>query len=523
MSTVKTLSVDDIGRATAMLWMGYKVKSMDKKLEDAIAAAANLMDAAAFSDYINQACPADDASAFWDHAKRSCEVWEAIGNQEIAPETLALMVAERTARGDLHEMIKEEEEMSEEMSEEISADKSVSGLIKGDLATANMLFRSLSGDVLSLEMLDEMAANSAKAKELSQQCADLNRKLLSRPLVAAPAKFTSEEVGDLNGEVEWRKAWQVFELTGQAKKVMTFDVPVWTWRNDDGEAANNPEVPVVDAFYKFDARLFECLRAIINREHLWVWGHTGAGKTSLIEQVAARLGFPMPSVSMDGEITRMDLIGQTKLSQSGGVTVTSFAEGVLPRAMQRPSILLLDEMDFIRGDVAYALQTVLNSKEGTLNLLEDGGRVVARHPWSIIVATANTNGRGDESGRYNYAKRQSSALLNRFTSWMKVDYLSQSDERKLLMRVIPEIDDTLADSLVDYAKLHRSAFLKDEIEMALSLRNLIALGNKALDYSQFFDKEKALSLAFENTVMNAACEEDAIAINGIKQRILGMS
>tara|TARA_B110000093_G_scaffold61059_1_gene66181 strand:+ start:679 stop:2352 length:1674 start_codon:yes stop_codon:yes gene_type:complete len=423
---------------------------------------------------------------------------------------------------DAHES--SEEEVMEETTTTTKGTKSMSikEMFAGDLNVADSVLKGLTDGNLTMAYLEGQYNRASKVDGLESEVKELKVIAASRPKTVLPTKFESVSGSELVGQLEWLKASDIFDLKGTAKSYMSFDVPVWTWKDKDGEVVEHPEVPTVDGHYKFDGRLFEAIRAVMNKDFLWIWGHTGAGKSSLIEQIAARLKFPLVTVSMDGEITRMDLIGQTKLTEKSGVTVTEFIEGVLPNAMQRPSILLMDEMDFVRGDVAYALQTVLNSKSGTLNLLEDGGRVVHRHPWSMIVATANTNGRGDESGRYNYAKRQSSALLNRFTSWMKADYLSKRDEVSLLKRVVPELTTEEVDQLCNYAKEHRAAFLKDDIEMAMSLRNLVALGQKYIDYKVFLNDDKAsMTLAFENTITNAASEDDAVAINGIRQRVIG--
>jgi len=408
---------------------------------------------------------------------------------------------------------------TEEVTMEAALD--VSSMFIGSVANADNLLKALTDGKLTTGVVHDLMQRANDSARLTKENDDLKIQVKAKPKSVAPTKFAGT-ADDLTGEVTWLKASTVFGLSGVMVDLMSFDVPVWEWKDAKGNVVSHPEAPVVDEHYKFDGRLFEALRSVINKDFLWIWGHTGAGKSSLIEQIAARLKFPLITMSMDGEITRMDLIGQTKLTEKGGVTVTEFAEGVLPNAMQRPCILLMDEMDFIKGDVAYCLQTVLNSKEGTLNLLEDAGRIVERHPWSMICATANTNGRGDESGRYNYARKQSGALLNRFTTWMKVDYLTYRDELSLLKRVVPELGKDDAETICKYAKEHRSAFLKDDVEMALSLRNLIAMAQKYVDFKQFIPEEaKAMSLAFESTITNAASEDDAIAVKGIQQRIFG--
>ena len=432
-------------------------------------------------------------------------------NEENLPE----MVREwKEEKGEVAATTKPTEEVTMEALE-------FSGMFVGTAATADPVLKALTAGKLTTGIVEEIMQRASHNDRLVAENKDLKIKVSAKPKSIAPTKFAGT-ADDLSGEVTWLKAFEVFGLKGAMVDLMSFDVPVWEWKDAKGNVVDHPEAPVVDEHYKFDGRLFEALRSVINKDFLWIWGHTGAGKSSLIEQIAARLKFPLITMSMDGEITRMDLIGQTKLTEKAGVTITEFVEGVLPNAMQRPCILLMDEMDFIKGDVAYCLQTVLNSKEGTLNLLEDAGRIVERHPWSMICATANTNGRGDESGRYNYARKQSGALLNRFTTWMKVDYLTFRDELSLLKRVVPELSKEEAETICKYAKEHRSAFLKDDVEMALSLRNLIAMSQKYVDYKQFVPEEsKAMEQAFKITITNAASEDDAIAVKGIQQRIFG--
>ena len=427
----------------------------------------------------------------------------------------------------LPEMVREWKEKKGEVAatkptEEVTMEAlEFSGMFVGTAATADPVLKALTAGKLTTGIVEEIMQRASHNDRLVAENKDLKIKVSAKPKSIAPTKFAGT-ADDLSGEVTWLKAFEVFGLKGAMVDLMSFDVPVWEWKDAKGNVVDHPEAPVVDEHYKFDGRLFEALRSVINKDFLWIWGHTGAGKSSLIEQIAATLKFPLITMSMDGEITRMDLIGQTKLTEKAGVTITEFVEGVLPNAMQRPCILLMDEMDFIKGDVAYCLQTVLNSKEGTLNLLEDAGRIIERHPWSMICATANTNGRGDESGRYNYARKQSGALLNRFTTWMKVDYLTFRDELSLLKRVVPELSKDEAETICKYAKEHRSAFLKDDVEMALSLRNLIAMSQKYVDYKQFVPEEsKAMEQAFKITITNAASEDDAIAVKGIQQRIFG--
>ena len=526
--------------AESILEDGYEVGDAISELEKMTGldwtdvGCQNILMSVPFRKFVREVLTFDGQQEFWEAIKDAPDVTfvslshinEARGwldntterwaneSEEYLPELVRDWKEEKEKKGEVAAATKPTEEVTMEALE-------FSGMFVGTAATADPVLKALTAGKLTTGIVEEIMQRASHNDRLVAENKDLKIKVSAKPKSIAPTKFAGT-ADDLAGEVTWLKACDVFGLKGVMVDLMSFDVPVWEWKDAKGNVVDHPEAPVVDEHYKFDGRLFEALRSVINKDFLWIWGHTGAGKSSLIEQIAARLKFPLITMSMDGEITRMDLIGQTKLTEKAGVTITEFVEGVLPNAMQRPCILLMDEMDFIKGDVAYCLQTVLNSKEGTLNLLEDAGRIVERHPWSMICATANTNGRGDESGRYNYARKQSGALLNRFTTWMKVDYLTFRDELSLLKRVVPELSKEEAETICKYAKEHRSAFLKDDVEMALSLRNLIAMSQKYVDYKQFVPEEsKAMEQAFKITITNAASEDDAIAVKGIQQRIFG--
>ena len=215
-----------------------------------------------------------------------------------------------------------------------------------------------------------------------------------------------------SGTLEWRKASEIFDC----KLSVDFEVPFWVW---DGE---HPNVPVVDNNYIFrEAELSAALYALVSNQRMYLHGHTGTGKTTLIEQMAARMKYPFIRINFDSEVTRMDLIGRdTMTTDDNGNSVSSFVDGMLPRAMSSPCLLVLDEIDFVRPDVAYVMQA---ATEGNgLRITEDGDRFVQPDPMFRMFATGNTVGQGDEEGLYQGARPQSAALLDRFTVWKRVDY-----------------------------------------------------------------------------------------------------
>lgn len=299
-------------------------------------------------------------------------------------------------------------------------------------------------------------------------------------------------------------------------KLAKLEVPVFEW---DGV---HPDVPLVDEdyIYRMDS-LLPLLFALVSNDRPWVQGHTGSGKSTLVAQVAARLGWPLLRVNLDSEISRLDLVGRDTLTTdpTSGATVTKWVDGVLPKALRGPNILLLDEIDFVRPDVAYVLQPMLEGNSLVLN--ENGGERVVPHVMSRIVATANTVGQGDEFGMYQGARPQSSAMLDRFTTFIKVPYLSTEQEVALVKAKFPAIPAGVAETIGRFVTEHREAFTKASILMPLSPRGVGALAGAFLNFFNVLGNEKqALNHAFESTLLAKASEQDRAVIAGLLKRVL---
>ena len=335
--------------------------------------------------------------------------------------------------------------------------------------------------------------------------------------VNAPTSVSASSDGTLpDGDVVMTIAKDIFtEITDKdQKKTLEFDVPVFEW------SGVHPDVPTIDPNYEYDVKaLFRVLQGIVDSNNTYLFGHTGTGKSTLVEQVCARLNFPLVRVNFDSEISRMDLVGRDTLVQENGQTVSKFVDGVLPDALSRPCLLLCDEVDFIRPDVMYVFQRVLEGNG--LLISEDGGRKVIANPWFRLIATANTCGQGDESGMYQGARPQSMATLDRFENWVSVDYMQPEKEKEWLKKSHPLLGDGAADKLIDYAQEHRQAFIGGKIMQPLSPRGLKAMAKRFVTcIAMTNDHEESFKESFGSTILDRCTSQDKVVIEGLYQRVI---
>ena len=290
-------------------------------------------------------------------------------------------------------------------------------------------------------------------------------------------------------------------------------VPFFHWKED------NPDVPKVDPSYIFEGEsLGKALLALLNNERCWISGETGTGKSTLIEQIAARLNYPVFKINFDSEITRSDLIGRDVLKSQDGTTVSEFVEGVLPRAISGPNIILFDEIDFIRPDVVYVLQSFLDGSNLRIN--EDGGRVVETHKHCRVFATANTTGQGDLTARYIGARAQSCALRDRFGIWIHKSYLPANQEINLLKdRGIDFLNQDTEDSMKQYIIEHRRGFSKSDLSIPLSPRSIKSAGFIYESLKNKSDDSIAIKKALEMAVIDQCNPQDKRTLNGLVQRV----
>jgi cobaltochelatase CobS len=326
---------------------------------------------------------------------------------------------------------------------------------------------------------------------------------------------TSTSTDIPNGRVITRKAKDVFNIKGVAAQSFDFEVPVWEWD------APHPHVPAIDTDYQFQGTvLMRILYALLTNKRTYLHGHSGTGKTTHVEQVAAHLFWPFMRVNFDSEITRMDLIGRDTLVQESGTTVSKFVDGILPQMMSGPYIGCFDELDFVRPDVAYVMQRMFEGNG--LMLTEDGGRIVKPHGMFRMFATGNTVGQGDEFGMYQGARPQSMAMLDRFTVWAHVDYLNERERAKLIETRVPSLAKDMVAKINKYVTEHIEAFKTSKVMQPITPRGYIDLAASLTMFLQVFPsskQSKAIEQAVEMTVLDRASVQDRAVLKGIVNRV----
>jgi cobaltochelatase CobS len=258
------------------------------------------------------------------------------------------------------------------------------------------------------------------------------------------------------------KASDVFNIN------CTWDVPVLKEESE--------HIPDINPHYHFEEVTTKAILAgfLYNRRVL-LQGLHGTGKSTHIEQVAARLRWPLIRINLDGHISRFDLIGRDSISLKEDKQITEFKEGMLPWAMRRPCALLFDEYDAARPDVMFVLQRILEA-EGKLTLL-DQSSIITPHPAFRLFATANTLGMGDTTGMYHGTNPINQGQLDRWHIMTKLDYL---------------------------AGLIRAAFKNEDIARVMSPRNVIHFAENMVIFE---DVAQAFRFAFFNR-----CDENDISI-----------
>lgn len=363
---------------------------------------------------------------------------------------------------------------------------------------------ALAREVTTIKELSdkEVAKLRKETKELANAISRMTKELASKPFEDVKV------VGDgtiPNGKIVMKNVGDVFpDLTK-----VEMQVPVWEW---DGV---HPDVPAIDPHYIFrEELLVKALYAIISNQRMYLQGHTGAGKTTLIEQIAAHLNWPFTRINFDSEITRMDLIGRDTLQDGKSV----FVDGMLPKAMSGPYICVFDELDFCRPDVSYVMQAALEGNG--LNITEDGGRVVYPHEQFRMFGTGNTVGQGDEHGMYQGARPQSLAFLDRFTIWAKVDYLSDEERKNLVKRHFPMLADEEVSVIGKYTTEHLDAFEKAKVLQPISPRGMLAIARSVMFFNSIYPKDKKnMHRALTQTIVDRATEADAAVLKGLVDRV----
>ena len=266
----------------------------------------------------------------------------------------------------------------------------------------------------------------------------------------------------------------------------------------DGFSKKNEFVPKIDQDYKFDRdTTLAILSGFSFNKRVLIQGYHGTGKSTHIEQVAARLNWPCIRVNLDSHVSRIDLIGKDAIVLKDGKQVTEFKEGILPWSIQNPVALVFDEYDAGRPDVMFVIQRVLES-EGNFTLL-DKNKVISQHDYFRMFATTNTIGLGDTTGLYHGTQQINQGQMDRWNIVTTLNYLPFEKELEIILSKnkfynSKEGKEKIS-NMIKVADLTRKGFINGDISTVMSPRTVL---HWAENTKIFNDHGYAFRLTFLN-------------------------
>ena len=283
-------------------------------------------------------------------------------------------------------------------------------------------------------------------------------------------------------------------------------------------SAASDYVPNLDPNYQFDHdTTIAILAGFAHNRRVMVQGYHGTGKSTHIEQVAARLNWPCIRVNLDSHISRIDLIGKDAIVLRDGKQVTEFREGILPWALQNPVALVFDEYDAGRADVMFVIQRVLEV-DGKLTLL-DSNKVVHPNPHFRLFATANTVGLGDTTGLYHGTQQINQGQMDRWSIVSTLNYLPHDDEVGIVTAKVPQYADKngaeQVAAMVRMADLTRKGFMAGDLSTVMSPRTVITWAENTAIFGD-------MTLAFRLTFLNKCDEVERPTVAEYYQRCFGI-
>lgn len=276
-------------------------------------------------------------------------------------------------------------------------------------------------------------------------------------------------------------------------------------------------VPELDPAYQFDrATTLAILAGFVHNRRVLIQGYHGTGKSTHIEQVAARLNWPCIRVNLDSHISRIDLIGKDAIVLRDGKQVTEYREGILPWSLQRPVALVFDEYDAGRPDVMFVIQRVLEA-QGRMTLL-DQNRVIRPHRSFRLFATTNTVGLGDTSGLYHGTQQINQGQMDRWSIVTQLNYLPHETECRIVLAKVPSYDTPegrrTVSRMVDVADLTRQGFMNGDLSTVMSPRTVITWAENAEIFGD-------VGFAFRVTFLNKCDEAERHIVAEYYQRCFG--
>ena len=285
-----------------------------------------------------------------------------------------------------------------------------------------------------------------------------------------------------------------------------------------GYAEPDPHVPPLDPDYLFDRNTtLAILAGFAFNRRVMVQGYHGTGKSTHIEQVAARLNWPLVRVNLDSHVSRIDLVGKDAIVLKDGKQITEFRDGILPWAVQNNVALVFDEYDAGRPDVMFVIQRVLETS-GRLTLL-DQNKVIKPHPAFRLFATANTIGLGDTTGLYHGTQQINQGQMDRWSIVVTLNYLPHDKEVGIVLAKAKSYAQTekgkkLVSNMVRLADLTRSAFINGDLSTVMSPRTVITWAENAEIFGD-------IGFAFRLTFLNKCDELERPVVAEFYQRVFG--
>ncbi len=286
----------------------------------------------------------------------------------------------------------------------------------------------------------------------------------------------------------------------------------------EGFSKKSEYVPDIDSSYCFDkATTIAVLSGFKYNRRVMVQGLHGTGKSTHIEQIAARLNWPCIRVNLDSHISRIDLIGKDAIVLKEGKQVTEFQDGILPWSLQNPTALVFDEYDAGRPDVMFVIQRVLEA-DGKFTLL-DKNRVLKPNPYFRMFATTNTVGLGDTTGLYHGTQQINQGQMDRWNIVTTLNYLNFEQEKQIMLSKVPSFNtqekQEIIELMIKVADLSRKGLSNGDVSTVMSPRTVLTWAQNA----EIFDFNYAM--AFKLTFLNKCDESERQIISEYYQRCFG--
>ncbi|WP_417622627.1 cobaltochelatase subunit CobS [Parasphingorhabdus sp.] len=316
-------------------------------------------------------------------------------------------------------------------------------------------------------------------------------------------------IPDINPDASGETILDAPDITVDAREVFGVDVDMQI----PAFSEKDERVPDLDPSYVFDPETtIAILAGFAYNRRVMVQGYHGTGKSTHIEQVAARLNWPCIRINLDAHISRIDLVGRDAIVLKDGQQVTEFREGLLPWALQTPTALVFDEYDAGRPDVMFVIQRILEA-EGKLTLL-DQNRVIRPNPYFRLFATANTVGLGDTSGLYHGTQQINQGQMDRWNIVVTLNYLPAATEAKVILSKVPEAGDETVQNMIKVADLTRQGFINGDISTVMSPRTVISWAQNAAIFNN-------IGFAFRLSFLNKCDEAERMLVAEYYQRVFG--